>query len=258
MVWFEKATILAERLYARVLRLGTPPEKPGPKSTMHAVHGDPNGQLLGVRGDIAVDDETPAIWQKTGSPTELSLTGWVVIGGGSGTSNADLAYGLRIVGLNPLQQNGSVNTSVLLFSGAATPDYASLPLADWVVQTDSLTDGTSFQITLPGKYVASLSVPTNTAAPGQNVFSGITLDATGIILTTLACSLMGFQTSIQAGAFNADDSLPAEYSLGAPFSLTAEALAAGRGLLRFHATPGDRTQGTHVGAVLRRVGNATQ
>jgi hypothetical protein len=258
MAYFVDKLILVQDLQAERVRVGGPVTKPLTSSLQQAIIGDPNGRVFGTRGDIVFDTETPAIWIKTGSPTIETVTGWVVLGGGAGTSNSDLAYGLRVVGLNALQQNGSVDTSVLLFNSQAVPDYASLPLADWVVQTNSLTDGTTFQITLPGKYVAALSVPTNTAAPGQNVFSAITLDATGVILNTIACSFAGFQTSIKAAAFNPDDSLPAEIPSSAPFSLTAEALAAGRGLVRFHGTPGDRTQGSHVCAVLMRIGNATQ
>ena len=257
MVALKSKTLQLATLETGLLVVGSPPDVPLAKHRQYAFHGNPNGHVFGTSGDLVIDVDTPAIWQKSGSYTVLSNTGWVQIGNG-GASNDSLAYGFRIVGVNALSPNGSVDTSVILFNGAALPDYATLPLADWVVQTNSPTDGTTFRITLPGKYVASLSVPTNNAAPGQNVFSAITLDATGAILNSIACAFMGFQTSIQVGAFGPDDSLPCEIPAGAPFSLTAEAIAAGRGTVRFHAIDGSRAQGAHVGAVLRRMGNATQ
>lgn len=243
------------RVISRVLSLGNF----GPPGTRRTnitplPSGSPNGQVLDNEGSIVLALNPVGLWQKTSGG--YSNTGWTQVA--SGSTQGDLAYGLRITGVNSLSPNGSVNTSVILFNAQATPDYVSLPLADWVVQTNSPTEGTSFRITMQGKYVASLSVPTSTAAPGQNVFSAITLDATGIILNTVACAFMGFQNSIQAGSFNPDDSLPAEVPVSAPFSLTQEAIDAGRGLLRFHAIDASRAQGSHVGAVLRRIGDARQ
>lgn len=254
---FKSKTLLLQALEASLVVVGSPPDVPATKARIQSFRGNPNGNVAGTSGDLVIDTDTPSIWQKTGSPSVLTTTGWVQIGTGS-TSNADLAYGLRVVGVDPLSPNGSVDTSVILFNAQGTPDFVSLPLADWVEQTNSPTDGTTFRITLPGKYVASLSVPTNTAAPGQNVFSGITIDATGAILTTLACAFMGFSTSIQVGAFNADDSFPAEIPSGAPFFVTREMIDAGRGTIRAHAVSAANAQGAHVGFVLRRMGNATQ
>lgn len=253
---YKETTSFIRRLITQLISFG-PFGPPGtlPRTSIQVLeNGEPNGVVTDHQGSFVITLNPTGFWQKTSGG--YSNQGWTQFG--SGSSQGDLAYGLRLVGVNPLSPNGSVDTSVILFNAQATPDYASLPLADWVVQTNSPTGGTSFRITMQGKYVASLSVPTNTAAPGQNVFGAITLDATGVILNTIACSFMGFQTSIQAAAFNADDSLPAEYSVSAPFALTAEAIAAGRGTLRFHAIDASRAQGSHVGAVLRRIGDARQ
>lgn len=254
MVALKSKTLQLAALETGLLVVGSPPDVPVAKHRQYAFHGNPNGHVFGTSGDLVIDVDTPAIWQKTGSYTVLSNTGWVQIGT-AGASNDSLAYGLRVVGVNPVSPNGSIDTSVILFNAQATPDIATLPLADWVVQTNSATAGTTFVITLPGKYIASLSVPTQGT---ETVFSGITMDATGVVLNSIACGLMGFQTSVQVGAFNPDDNLPAEIPSGAPFSITAEMIAAGRGTIRAHAIDAANAQGAHVGFVLRRVGNATQ
>jgi hypothetical protein len=78
MAAFEDLTLLAKRLFAGLVRVGTPP---APSTTISPCVGSPEGVVLGDQGDLAVQIDGPALWMKTGEPRILSTTGWVQVAG---------------------------------------------------------------------------------------------------------------------------------------------------------------------------------
>jgi hypothetical protein len=242
-------TIIAESVLTEVLRIGKPPAVPGPSSTMQAVNGSPNGVLLGVAGDIAVQVDAPAIWQKTGSRTILTNTGWVLVGTGESADAANFpTYGLRLVGTAGATGRGTVNTSVLLFStDPATGDFG-VATDLWIEQINDAADGSSFRPTVQGMYEASLILPSASAAPGDSPVIGISVDASGAILT--GPPFMFLQTSVQASAAEQDASLPSTLFCSAPIPIPQELIDQGLGVIRFHSS--GEIIAPLVGMVLRR------
>ena len=251
---FQSQSISAEQVHTGILTIGAPPGRPGARSTQQVIHGSPEGALYGTRGDVAIDVDEPAIWIKTGSETISSASGWIRQGSG-GAANDSLAYGLRVVGLNAGAHVGSTATAVLRFDDQATPDFPALPLAAWVVQTNDAAQGTTFQITMQGRYVATLSMLTDTNAPGEAVSAGISLDCPDNRLTFPP--LMGFSSAFQCNMQNADDSFPAAISCSTPLFVTDEMIAAGRGIVRAHGDNGAFASVSHTGFVLRRMGDCS-
>lgn len=249
---FKDTTVFIRRAIAKILTLGPF----GPPGTLPRINfqyletGTPNGVTEDHEGSFVVTLNPVGLWQKLSGG--FSRTGWVAISGG-GAQGDDLAYGLRVVGLQSGAQVGSTDVTVLRFANQGTPVFSSLPLADWVVQTNDPEDGTTFRLTLPGKYIASLSVPAPNA--GQPINGGISLDASGIILTGLP--LMGFQSSVLANMQNPDGN-PATPSCAAPIFVTQEMIDDGLGVVRAHAENGAQASTSHTGFVLYRMGSARQ
>jgi hypothetical protein len=239
------------RVVTRILSLGNF----GPPGTRRTnitplTSGSPNGQVLDNEGSIVVALNPVGLWQKTSGG--YSRTGWTQLAAGS--SSSGLAYGLRVVGLETGAHVGAVDSTVLRFANQGEPLFSSLPLADWVVQTNDVNGGTTFQITLPGLYIGALSVPTTTFS--QPINGGISIDASGIILTGLP--LMGFQDSVMVNFANPDSADPAAPSGTAPIFVTQEMIDAGGGIIRAHAANGAFANETHTGFVLIRAGDARQ
>lgn len=162
-------------------------------------------------------------------------------------------YGLRLLALAAGTGRGAVNTSVLLFSTApATGDFG-VPTSAWLTQTNDADDGSEFAITMPGTYVASLMLPSTSAAPSDSPVAGISLNASGAVLTT--APIMGF-SSVQASTAEQDASLPSTIFCSAPIYVPQEEIDAGRNIIRFHATPTSPLLNNLVAIVLRRVGDA--
>lgn len=163
-------------------------------------------------------------------------------------------YGLRLRQLAGGTGRGSVNTSVLLFSTAPTTGDFGLPTAPWLQQDNSPTDGTSFRILEEGTYQVSLTVASQSVAPSDSPVIGISLDATGGVLTN--APIVTFD-SIQASAAEQDASLPSTLFCGAPIYVPASEIAAGRGVIRVHATPTSPLLANFCLVVIRRVNGAT-
>jgi len=150
---------------------------------------------------------------------------------------------------------GTTDTSVLHFNAApATGDFG-VPLADWVTQDNAATTGTSFIITLQGTYIVDLLVASNSAAPGDSPVIGISIDATGAVLTS--APVMALFPSIQGGAAEQDASLPSGLFCSAPIYVPAEEIVANRNRIRLHVTPTSPIVNAFCTVVIRRVGDAT-
>ncbi len=249
-------TFPVKQLLAGLLRLGEPSNIPPRSMIWHTpVLGSPNGQLLGGVGDLVVqlDGGTgPVVWIKsTGTAHAPTISGWVVLGsGGGGTTSGDFTpYGLRLVGTSG---QGAVDTAVLLFTTApATGDFG-LPTADWLVQTNDANAGSTFQIIREGNYEVMLNTPTNQAAPGDSSFIGITLDASGALLT--APPIFGVFPAVQAGAADQDDGFPCTLTCSVSIPIPQEEIDAGRGVIRFQNTPGQPLVNALIGIIIRRIG----
>ncbi len=163
-------------------------------------------------------------------------------------------YGLRLRALAGGTGRGSGSTSVLLFSTAPTSGDFGVPTARWLRQTNSPTLGTSFQILAEGTYQVSLMVASNSVAPSDSPTIGISLDATGAVLTS--APLVTFD-SIQASTSEQDASLPSTLFCGAPIYVPASEIAAGRGFIRVHASPSSPLIANFCMVVIRRVNTAT-
>jgi hypothetical protein len=245
-------TIEVAQALAGLLRLGTPPNVPGLSMQWHPpVQGTPNGQVLGGVGDLIVRLDTVEVYIKTtGTAQAPTISGWAVLSGGGGGTTGDFTpYGLRLVGTSG---QGAVDTAVLLFTTApATGDFG-LPTADWLVQTNDLNAGSTFQIIREGNYEVMLNTPTNNASPGDSSFTGITLDASGALLT--APPIFGVFPAVQAGAADQDDGFPSTLTCSVSIPIPQEEIDAGRGVIRFQNTPGQPLVNALVGMIIRRVG----
>jgi len=248
-----QSTVPVKQLLAGLLRLGDPANLPSHSMRWFSpILGSPNGQVLGGVGDLVMQlDGGPALWIKTtGTAQAPTPTGWTVFTGGGGTASGDFTpYGLRLVGTSG---QGAVDTAVLLFTTApATGDFG-LPTADWLLQTNDANAGTTFQIIREGNYEVTLNIPTNNAAPGDSSFIGITLDATGALLT--APPIFGVFSQVQAGAADQDDGFPSSLTCSAPIPVPQSEIDAGRGVIRFQNSPGQPIVNALVGILIRRVG----
>lgn len=219
-----------------------------PPIRIFPVDGNPNARLVGSPSDIAISRNPVGVWQKqTGVETD---SGWTQLGTGGGGASGDFTpNGLRLVGTSG---QGAVDTAVLLFTTApATGDFG-LPTNDWLVQTNDPNFGSTFQIIKQGNYEVTLDVPTNSAAPGDAPFVGITLDATGALLT--APPIFGVFPEVQGGTSEQDASLPSSLFCSAPIPIPQQEIDAGRGVIRFQNTPGAPLVNGLVGIIIRRVG----
>jgi hypothetical protein len=208
---------------------------------------NPNTRQIAQIGDYYFQRTTLSIWQKaTGDGTN---TGWVLFTGGGAASGDFTPYGLR---LTTISGYGAVATAVMLFTTApATGDFG-LPTADWLVQTNDANQGSTFQIIHPGNYEVTLNTPTNNNNPGESSFTGITLDASGGLLT--APPIFGVFPQVMAGSADQDASLPSTLTCSAPIPIPQEEIDAGRGVIRFQNTPGAPLVNALVGMIIRRVG----
>ena len=91
MVDFADKTMLFQRVQAGKVRLGVPVNKPGASTRMQSIIGSPEGVVRGVASDVVFSRSPVAIWQKTGSPTVFTTTGWVLVAGGD-TTPEELFY----------------------------------------------------------------------------------------------------------------------------------------------------------------------
>jgi len=164
-------------------------------------------------------------------------------------------YGLRLVGTVPGTGRGVVNTSVLLFSTAPAAGDFAVPTAAWLVQTNDANLGSSFRVTVEGTYIAELVLPSQSAAPGDSPVIGISIDATGAVLTT--APLMAPFPSIQAQSAEQDASLPGTEFCSAPIYVPQSEVDAGRGVIRFHCSPTSPITNSFVCIVIRRIASCT-
>ena len=164
-------------------------------------------------------------------------------------------YGLRLVGTVAGTGRGVVSTSVLLFSTApATGDFG-VPTASWLVQTNDANLGSSFRVTVEGSYNAWLVLPSQSAAPGDSPFIGISLDASGAVLTT--APIMAIFPSVQSSSAEQDASLPGTEFCSATVYVPQSEIDAGRGVIRFHVSPTAPIIEALVAIVIRRVASCT-
>lgn len=174
--------------------------------------------------------------------------------GPAGTAANTGTYGLRLVALAAGTGRGAVDTSVLLFSTApATGDFG-VATSEWLTQTNDANLGSLFTITRAGTYSANLIVPSISAAPSDAPVIGISVDASGAVLTT--APIMAAFPSIQVSAAEQDASLPSTLFCSAPIYMPQEEIDAGRNVIRFHASPTSPLLNNFVAMVLRRTGDA--
>jgi len=150
---------------------------------------------------------------------------------------------------------GAVSTSVLLFSTAPAAGDFAVPTASWLAQTNDANLGSSFRVTVEGTYVADLVVPSQSAAPGDSPVIGVSLDASGAVLTS--APIMAVFSSIQASSAEQDASLPSTLFCSAPIYVPQEEITAGRGVIRFHVTPTSPIIEALVCIVIRRIASCT-
>lgn len=157
MTAFEGLTILTRSLQAGQIRIGDPVERPSTWSRQRARSGSPEGVEFGTRGDVIWDTLTPAVWQKTGSPTIATNVGWVQL---APTTTID-RYHVPI-----LKPGSAVN------SGSTTPIASNaLLLTAFTLNTD----GAWQQFKIPDNFVdepafhVHWSKSTNAVNSGRNV-----------------------------------------------------------------------------------------
>jgi hypothetical protein len=241
------------QLFTTLLRLGDPSNIPPRSMIWHSpVVGDPNGNLLGGIGDLVVRLDTAEVYIKTTGTAQVPTeSGWAVLsGGGGGTTSGDFTpYGMRLVGISGY---GAVDTAVLLFTSSPAVGDFGLPTADWLVQTNDANAGSTFQIIREGNYEVMLNTPTNNQNPGESSFTGITLNASGALLT--APPIFGVFPDAWAGSADQDASLPSTLTCTVTIPVPQEEIDAGRGVIRFQNTPGAPLVNALVGFRMRRLG----
>ena len=236
--------------YAQVLtgllRIGAIPFSSRASFLVQAIDVPPNGSLVGSPPDLAMQSDG-TLWQKqSGENTDSGWAVFVTPGGSSG--GAEPPYGLKITGLNAAR-TGSVDTSVLRFSGSPVADVAAFPVADWVEVTTTAENGTRFRLIRPGRYVAALSTLDSAGAPGNASTIGLSIDAANLTATPII-SLAGFR----ATASHPDLSTPMFISCSAPFLVTQAMIDAAQGIFRAHGVPATTLSLTFTGMVLVDVG----
>jgi len=237
-------TILIARLMAGYLTVNE-------KSNVYSGDGDPNGFQIGESSDLYIRKMPPfGLYQKTGG-TDGDKTGWVLIAGSSPSSDDFGTYGLRLVGTTG---QGAVDTSVFLFSTAPALGMFAVPTATWLQQTNSAGSGSVFTIIRPGTYSALLNVPSNSGAPGDSPFIGVTVDAQDNPALLTAPPIFGVFPQVVCGTSEQDASLPSSLFASAPFYVPQDLIDSGGGQVRFQCTPGAPVVNALVGMTILRLG----
>lgn len=176
-------------------------------------------------------------------------------GDGDGDVTEDLPFGFKITGL-AASRTGAVATTTLLFSGDAVGDLG-LPVAAWCQQVNDANAGTTFQITLQGKYAASLSLLNQNNDVGQAATIGVSVDAT---VAQQSQTPVITQSSVRATSGQSDDNFPSWIHCTAEFFVTDEMIAAGLGIVRAQVGPSPSAVLTlaqfFCGLVMVRLGDA--
>jgi hypothetical protein len=150
MVDFYDKTMEFQRAHAGKVRIGVPVNRPGASTRLQSIIGSPEGVILGVASDIVFSRSPVAIWQKTGSPTEFSTTGWVLVAGGD-TTPEELFY------TNLVTDYGADPTGVVPADAAMAAAMADASAAGTDVNTIYIPPGT-YRFAATVQHLANVAV----------------------------------------------------------------------------------------------------